>query len=43
MINLSFEERKVMGEKGRSLVLKEFDEKIVIAKYLEIINKLYNA
>lgn len=34
------EERKIMGEHGRKKVLKEFDEKIIIAKYFEGLREL---
>ncbi|MBU3015743.1 glycosyltransferase family 4 protein [Poseidonibacter lekithochrous] len=40
MILLSKEEIKDMGEKGRAKVVNEFDESIVIAKYLEKIKSL---
>lgn len=40
MLKLSENERKLMGEAGRAKMIKEFDEKIVIDKYLGIINKL---
>ena len=36
-LKLSEDERKIMGENGRNKVLKEFDEKIVINKYLKVI------
>ncbi|MDY3060760.1 MAG: glycosyltransferase family 4 protein [Fusobacterium sp.] len=36
-LKLSEDRRKVMGENGRNKVLKEFDEKIVINKYLKVI------
>jgi len=39
MIALSEEDREIMGQKGRIKVIKEFDEKIVIKHYLNIINK----
>jgi len=39
MIALSDEERRVMGQKGRIKVIDEFDEKIVIKHYLNVINK----
>jgi len=39
MIALSDEERIVMGQKGRIKVIKEFDEKIVIKHYLNVINQ----
>ncbi|WP_249291442.1 glycosyltransferase [Campylobacter curvus] len=37
MLNLSDEERRRMGTSGREKMIKRFDEKIVISKYLEII------
>ena len=40
MINLSENERKIMGEAGRKKMINEFDEKIVIDKYLEAIEKI---
>lgn len=40
MIELSNEERALMGKRGREKMEKEFDEKIVISKYLETIDKL---
>ena len=40
MLNLSDEERKVMGQAGRAKMIKEFDEKIVIDKYLEAIEDI---
>lgn len=40
MIELSEEERKVMGKKGRERVLKEFDERIIVQQYLNIIEEL---
>jgi len=40
MINLSQEERIKMGKAGREKVIKEFDEKIVINKYLKEIEKV---
>ncbi|SHK41631.1 Glycosyltransferase involved in cell wall bisynthesis [Thermocrinis minervae] len=36
-LTLSEEERKAMGEEGRKMVLEEFDERIVIDKYLKLI------
>ena len=35
MINLSYDERVRMGQAGREKIVKKFDEKIVINKYLE--------
>ncbi len=40
MIKLTGEERSLMGKRGREKMEKEFDEKIVINKYLESINKI---
>jgi glycosyltransferase involved in cell wall biosynthesis len=39
MLNLSQDELIAMGNNGREKILKEFDEKIVINKYLEKIKK----
>jgi len=43
MIRLSEEERKEMGRKGREKVMREFDESLVIQKYLEAIATLENS
>ena len=40
MLKLSEEKRINMGKAGREKIIKEFDEKIVINKYLETIEKL---
>jgi glycosyltransferase involved in cell wall biosynthesis len=40
MLNLSEGERSKMGKKGREKMIKEFDEKIVIDKYLQAIKEL---
>lgn len=40
MLNLSEDERKVMGEAGRVKMVNEFDEKIVIDKYSESIKEI---
>ena len=40
MLNLSEEERKSMGEAGRDKMINEFDEKIVIDKYLGAVKEL---
>ena len=40
MINLSDDERKAMGKAGREKIVKEFDEKIVIGKYLKSIKEI---
>ena len=42
MLNLSDDERIEMGRKGRQKIISEFDEKIVINKYLETIEKILN-
>ena len=38
-LNLTDEGRKTLGENGRKKAVEEFDEKIVIDKYLEIIKQ----
>ena len=38
MLNLSEDKRKAMGKAGRKKMIKEFDERIVIEKYLEVIS-----
>ena len=40
MLSLTPEHRKEMGERGRQKMQLEFDEKIVIKKYLEAISKI---
>ncbi len=40
MINLSESEREAMGKAGREKIIKEFDEKIVIDKYLANIREI---
>ncbi|MNF13622.1 hypothetical protein D3C80_2155270 [compost metagenome] len=40
IINSSVEERRVMGENSRKKVEAEFDEKIVIEKYLDVIRSV---
>jgi glycosyltransferase involved in cell wall biosynthesis len=40
MLLLTDEERSYMGRKGREKVEREFDEKTVIKKYLEVVSKL---
>jgi glycosyltransferase involved in cell wall biosynthesis len=40
MIEMSPEERMLMGQAGRRKMELEFDEKIVIRRYLEVINGL---
>jgi glycosyltransferase involved in cell wall biosynthesis len=41
MIKLSSEDRKAMGQKGREKIIAEFDEQIVIDKYLDAIEDIY--
>jgi glycosyltransferase involved in cell wall biosynthesis len=40
MLNLSNKERVLMGQRGRKKMIAEFDESIVIDKYLNSINKI---
>lgn len=40
MLNLSFYERNTMGKAGREKIVKEFDEKIVMEKYLKAIESI---
>ena len=40
MLSLPFEQRLEMGRKGRNKMIAQFDEQIVINKYLEILNEL---
>ncbi|MCT7572661.1 glycosyltransferase family 4 protein [Aliarcobacter butzleri] len=40
MLNSSFDERNIMGKAGREKIVKEFDEKIVIEKYLKAIESI---
>jgi glycosyltransferase involved in cell wall biosynthesis len=42
MLNLSNDERRLMGEAGRIKIISEFDEKIVINKYLFTIKNIFN-
>lgn len=42
MIRLSPEKRLTMGEAGRQKVESEFDEKVVIQKYLDVIGEILN-
>lgn len=42
MMNLSENERLAMGKAGREKIIKEFDEKIVIDKYLKSIEEILN-
>jgi glycosyltransferase involved in cell wall biosynthesis len=39
-INLSHKDQVLMGQKGREKILKEYDEKIVIEKYSEVLSSL---
>ena len=40
IIKMSSNERKIMGQNGRKKIEKEFDEKIIIEKYLEVITSI---
>jgi len=40
MMNLDEEERKKMGKRGRKKVLRKFDEKIIIERYLSVIRSM---
>jgi glycosyltransferase involved in cell wall biosynthesis len=40
MMNLSASEREKMGQRGREKMIREFDKKIVIQKYLETIEEV---
>ncbi len=40
MMQLSAEERELMGKKGREKVKREFDEKLVIQKYMQAIEEI---
>ena len=40
MLALNYEARSEMGQRGREKVEREFDERIVISRYLEVISKL---
>ncbi len=42
IIEVGPEKRKVMGKMGREKVLREFDERIVIGKYLDVVGKVCN-
>ena len=37
MLNLSEEERVLMGQRGQEKMVSEFDESIVIKKYMDIL------
>ena len=39
-LNLSYEEKKEMGRRSREKIKREFDEKIVINKYLDLLNEV---
>ena len=43
MLNLSKDKRKAMGKAGREKMIKQFDENIVINRYLETIDKILNS
>ena len=43
MLSLSEEERIKMGKNGRKKMIREFDEQIVIKKYLNAIEEILNS
>lgn len=40
MLNIGSEQRKLLGNSGREMIVNEFDEKIVLKKYLETITAI---
>lgn len=42
MFNLTREERDIMGQKGRAFMIREFDEQIVIDRYLKTVRNIVN-
>jgi len=42
-LKLSREEKEIMGKNSREKVIKEFDEKIVVNRYLNLIKKVLNS
>ena len=40
ILNLTNEQRNAMGKAGRRKIVKEFDETIVISKYIEAVEAL---
>lgn len=42
IMEMSYIEREAMGRRGREKVEREFDEKIVIKKYLETISHIFD-
>jgi hypothetical protein len=43
MVDLPVEQRVRMGETGRAKVVRQFDEKIVIGRYLDAIQQIEEA
>lgn len=43
ILNLSQDQREVMGQAGRTKIIREYDEKIVINKYLNAIKEILGA
>ncbi|WP_412706623.1 glycosyltransferase [Aeromonas rivipollensis] len=41
IVNQSIQERVNMGEAGRTLVLQNFDERVVINKYIDMLSRYY--
>lgn len=42
-LQLSDEKKRKMGKRGRQIVLEEFDEKLIVDRYLAIIHEVINA
>ncbi|MDW8307731.1 MAG: glycosyltransferase, partial [Leptospiraceae bacterium] len=42
-LEISYEERAEMGRKGRELILKKYDERIIVEKYMEIVMEVLHA
>jgi glycosyltransferase involved in cell wall biosynthesis len=40
MLRLPAEDRRKMGLRGRAKMIREFDERIVLGKYLEVIREI---
>jgi hypothetical protein len=40
MLRLPVEDRQTMGLRGRAKMIREFDERIVLKKYLEVIREI---
>jgi glycosyltransferase involved in cell wall biosynthesis len=40
MLDMSDDERRAMGERGREKVAREFDERVVVERYKSLIQQL---